>query len=105
MGIVPRPLPHLRVWPQTFADAASKHATQAFFDCLRAEMEQYEIEVTVISPSYIHTSLSLNAVTADGSTYGGEALLSLFFHEKLLVGPSEMCFSYLMILWLFSFGM
>lgn len=56
-----------------FADAASKHATQAFFDCLRAEMEQYEIEVTVISPGYIHTNLSLNALTADGSKYGGEA--------------------------------
>lgn len=56
--------------PFRSAYAASKHATQAFFDCLRAEMEQYEIEVTVISPSYIHTSLSLNAVTADGSTYG-----------------------------------
>ncbi|XP_070082729.1 dehydrogenase/reductase SDR family member 7B isoform X6 [Equus przewalskii] len=51
-------------------DAASKHATQAFFDCLRAEVEQCGIEVTVISPSYIHTSLSLNAVTADGSRYG-----------------------------------
>uniref|UniRef100_A0A673UZA9 Dehydrogenase/reductase SDR family member 7B n=1 Tax=Suricata suricatta TaxID=37032 RepID=A0A673UZA9_SURSU len=51
-------------------DAASKHATQAFFDCLRAEMEQYEIEVTVISPGYIQTNLSINAVTADGSKYG-----------------------------------
>ncbi|XP_012506888.1 PREDICTED: dehydrogenase/reductase SDR family member 7B isoform X2 [Propithecus coquereli] len=51
-------------------DAASKHATQAFFDCLRAEMEQYEIEVTVISPGHIHTNLSLNAITADGSRYG-----------------------------------
>ncbi|XP_015442111.1 dehydrogenase/reductase SDR family member 7B isoform X5 [Pteropus alecto] len=51
-------------------DAASKHATQAFFDCLRAEMEQYEIEVTVISPGYIQTNLSLNAITADGSKYG-----------------------------------
>lgn len=56
--------------PFRSAYAASKHATQAFFDCLRAEMEQYEIEVTVISPGYIHTNLSLNAVTADGSTYG-----------------------------------
>ncbi|KAM5308124.1 dehydrogenase/reductase SDR family member 7B isoform 3-T4 [Glossophaga mutica] len=51
-------------------DAASKHATQAFFDCLRAEMEQYEIKVTIISPGYIHTNLSLNAITADGSRYG-----------------------------------
>ncbi|XP_037238599.1 dehydrogenase/reductase SDR family member 7B isoform X3 [Falco rusticolus] len=51
-------------------DAASKHATQAFFDCLRAEVEQYDIDVTVISPGYIQTNLSLNAVTADGSRYG-----------------------------------
>ena len=65
--------------PPTFADAASKHATQAFFDCLRAEMEQYEIRVTVISPGYIHTSLSLNAITADGSRYGGEAPFLSFF--------------------------
>lgn len=56
-----------------FADAASKHATQAFFDCLRAEVEQFEIDVTVVSPGYIQTNLSLNAITADGSQYGGEA--------------------------------
>ncbi|XP_037666309.1 dehydrogenase/reductase SDR family member 7B isoform X2 [Choloepus didactylus] len=56
--------------PFRSAYAASKHATQAFFDCLRAEMEQYEIAVTVISPGYIHTNLSVNAVTADGSRYG-----------------------------------
>ncbi|KAM5263871.1 dehydrogenase/reductase SDR family member 7B isoform 2-T2 [Ctenodactylus gundi] len=56
--------------PFRSAYAASKHATQAFFDCLRAEMEQNEIEVTVISPGYIHTNLSVNAVTADGSKYG-----------------------------------
>lgn len=67
-------------------------------------MEQYEIEVTVISPGYIHTNLSLNAVTADGSTYGGEALVCLSFHDKLLFGHCEMCFSYLMILWSVSFG-
>nr|XP_051695739.1 dehydrogenase/reductase SDR family member 7B isoform X5 [Oryctolagus cuniculus] len=56
--------------PFRSAYAASKHATQAFFDCLRAEVEQDEIEVTVISPGYIHTNLSVNAVTADGSRYG-----------------------------------
>uniref|UniRef100_A0A8C0VM16 Dehydrogenase/reductase SDR family member 7B n=1 Tax=Cyanistes caeruleus TaxID=156563 RepID=A0A8C0VM16_CYACU len=57
--------------PFRSAYAASKHATQAFFDCLRAEVEQYDIEVTVVSPGYIQTNLSLNAVTADGSRYGG----------------------------------
>ncbi|XP_004449751.1 dehydrogenase/reductase SDR family member 7B isoform X2 [Dasypus novemcinctus] len=56
--------------PFRSAYAASKHATQAFFDCLRAEMEQYEIDVTVISPGYIQTNLSVNAITADGSRYG-----------------------------------
>lgn len=56
--------------PFRSAYAASKHATQAFFDCLRAEMEENNIKVTVISPGYIHTNLSVNAVTADGSRYG-----------------------------------
>ncbi|XP_035036211.1 dehydrogenase/reductase SDR family member 7B [Hippoglossus stenolepis] len=56
--------------PYRSAYAASKHATQAFFDCLRAEIECYGIPVTVISPGYIRTNLSLNAVTGDGSKYG-----------------------------------
>lgn len=54
------------------SDAASKHATQAYFDCLRAEVERYGIGVSVISPGYIRTNLSLNAVTGDGSKHGGE---------------------------------
>ncbi|XP_071768034.1 dehydrogenase/reductase SDR family member 7B [Centroberyx gerrardi] len=56
--------------PYRSAYAASKHATQAYFDCLRAEMERYGIPVSVISPGYIRTNLSLNAVTGDGSKYG-----------------------------------
>lgn len=69
---LPEPLP-----PPVLPDAASKHATQAFFDCLRAEVAQYCIDVTVVSPSYIQTNLSLNAVTGDGSQYGGENGLCL----------------------------
>ncbi|XP_053550673.1 dehydrogenase/reductase SDR family member 7B isoform X2 [Bombina bombina] len=56
--------------PFRSAYAASKHATQAFFDCLRAEMEPHDIDVTVVSPGYIQTNLSVNAVTGDGSKYG-----------------------------------
>ncbi|XP_078414725.1 dehydrogenase/reductase SDR family member 7B isoform X3 [Cetorhinus maximus] len=56
--------------PFRSAYAASKHATQAFFDCLRAEVEQYEVKVTIVSPGYIRTNLSLNAVTGNGSKYG-----------------------------------
>ncbi|XP_029016030.1 dehydrogenase/reductase SDR family member 7B [Betta splendens] len=56
--------------PYRSAYAASKHATQAYFDCLRAEIERFGIPVTVISPGYIRTNLSVNAVTGDGSKYG-----------------------------------
>ncbi|XP_008327993.1 dehydrogenase/reductase SDR family member 7B [Cynoglossus semilaevis] len=56
--------------PYRSAYAASKHATQAYFDCLRAEIDHYGIPVTVISPGYIRTNLSVNAVTGDGSKYG-----------------------------------
>ncbi|XP_063790248.1 dehydrogenase/reductase SDR family member 7B isoform X1 [Pseudophryne corroboree] len=56
--------------PFRSAYSASKHATQAFFDCLRAEMAPHDIAVTLINPGYIQTNLSLNAVTDDGSKYG-----------------------------------
>uniref|UniRef100_A0A8C6V898 Dehydrogenase/reductase (SDR family) member 7Cb n=1 Tax=Neogobius melanostomus TaxID=47308 RepID=A0A8C6V898_9GOBI len=36
--------------------AASKHATQAFFDCLRAEVEEYGITVSTISHTFINAS-------------------------------------------------
>ncbi|XP_029364703.1 dehydrogenase/reductase SDR family member 7B [Echeneis naucrates] len=56
--------------PYRSAYAASKHATQAYFDCLRAELGRYGIPVTVVSPGYIQTNLSVNAMTGDGSKYG-----------------------------------
>ncbi|TSK77066.1 Dehydrogenase/reductase SDR family member 7B [Bagarius yarrelli] len=56
--------------PYRSAYSASKHATQAFFDCLRAEVERFGLHVSVISPGYIRTNLSRNAVTGDGSRYG-----------------------------------
>ncbi|KAM9837219.1 dehydrogenase/reductase (SDR family) member 7Cb [Aulostomus maculatus] len=36
--------------------AASKHAAQAFFDCLRAEVEEYGIVVSTINHTYIDAS-------------------------------------------------
>ncbi|KRT83018.1 dehydrogenase [Oryctes borbonicus] len=56
--------------PHRSAYAASKHALQAFSDCLRAEVSEHNIDVTVVSPGYIKTRLSLNAVTASGTAYG-----------------------------------
>lgn len=56
--------------PQRSAYAASKHALQAFGDSLRAEVDEHNIRVTVISPGYINTALSLNALTGTGAAYG-----------------------------------
>jgi dehydrogenase/reductase SDR family protein 7B len=52
--------------PMRTAYAAAKHAIHGYFDCLRAEVWQDNIKVTVITPGYIRTNVSLNAITATG---------------------------------------
>ena len=47
--------------------AASKHALHGFFDALRAEHYQDNIRVTMICPGFIHTPITLSALTADGT--------------------------------------
>ncbi|XP_037944462.1 dehydrogenase/reductase SDR family protein 7-like [Teleopsis dalmanni] len=56
--------------PHRSAYAASKHALQAFTDSLRAEVSNKGIKVTCVSPGYIRTQLSINALTSSGNTYG-----------------------------------
>lgn len=43
---------------------------QALADSLRAEVAEYGIEVTLISPGYVKTNISVNALTGSGSTFG-----------------------------------
>mgnify|MGYP000984596581 CR=1 FL=1 len=47
--------------------AASKHALHGFFDCLRAEVTDAGLHVTIICPGYVQTEVSKNALTADGT--------------------------------------
>ncbi len=49
------------------AYAASKHALHGFYDCLRAEVAEDNIRVTILTPGYIITNISLYTLTADGS--------------------------------------
>lgn len=56
--------------PYRSAYAASKHALHAFSDSLRAEVARYNIKVSVISPGYIATQLSVNALTESGEVHG-----------------------------------
>lgn len=53
--------------PLRSAYAASKHALHGFFDTLRAEIHNENINVSIICPGYIRTNLSLNALTANGT--------------------------------------
>ncbi|XP_064594422.1 dehydrogenase/reductase SDR family protein 7-like [Liolophura sinensis] len=56
--------------PYRSAYSSAKHALQAFSDCLRAETAERGVDVCVVSPGYISTNLSRNAVRGDGSLHG-----------------------------------
>src|SRR5579863_8568116 len=45
--------------------AAAKHALHGFFDALRAEVDRYGIQVTIVCPGFIRTDVSLNALRGD----------------------------------------
>ena len=47
--------------------AASKHALHGFFDSLRAEVYDDNIDVTLICPGYVTTNVSMNALLGDGT--------------------------------------
>jgi len=49
---------------------AAKHAMMGFFDALRAELANTAIKVTTITPGFIRTNLSRNALKGDGSDFG-----------------------------------
>lgn len=72
------------------AYAASKHALHGWFDCLRQEVFDKGIDVTLVCPGYIKTDVTKNAITADGSKLNemGEAHKNAMspdqFAEKLL---------------------
>jgi dehydrogenase/reductase SDR family member 7B len=56
--------------PMRSAYAAAKHALHGFFDCLRAEVSADNIQVTILTPGYIRTNISLHALTRDGTKLG-----------------------------------
>ncbi len=52
--------------------SASKHAVQGYFDSLRSELVglNSNVKVMIVSPGYVSTDLSKNALNGDGSKYG-----------------------------------
>ncbi len=49
---------------------AAKHAVMGFFDALRAEVGVHGIQVSTITPGFIKTDVSKNAVTGHGGSFG-----------------------------------
>lgn len=65
--------------------AASKHAVQAFFDCLRAEVEEYGISVSTIH----HTFISSSACGSEGASPSRSIWSLLYTKKPLGVSPDE----------------
>lgn len=49
---------------------AAKHAVMGFFDSLRTEVIRHGLKVTTITPGYIQTNISTNALQGDGQAFG-----------------------------------
>ncbi|XP_074513563.1 dehydrogenase/reductase SDR family member 7C-B isoform X2 [Sebastes fasciatus] len=69
--------------PFRTAYAASKHAVQAFFDCLRAEVEEYGISVSTINHTFISRSASSE------NTDASKSIWSLLYTKKPLGVPPD----------------
>ncbi len=52
------------------AYSASKHALQGYFETLRAELYQDNVQVTIVCPGRIKTDISVHSLMGDGQTYG-----------------------------------
>ncbi|XP_067334545.1 dehydrogenase/reductase SDR family member 7C-B-like isoform X2 [Channa argus] len=65
--------------------AASKHAVQAFFDCLRAEVEEYGISVSTIN----HTFISCSAHENPEATSSKSMWSLLYTKRPLGICPDE----------------
>ena len=49
---------------------ATKHALHGYYDALRAEVHDRNVQVHVICPGYINTDISLHALNAKGEKHG-----------------------------------
>ena len=74
-------------FPSATADAygPSKHAMAGFFDCLRIELADSGVSVTMIYPGWVSTGISTRGLRADGTLTG-----RLSKHEKGAM-PVDVC--------------
>ena len=56
--------------PKIAAYAASKHALHGFYETLRSEIIDHNIQLTMIIPGIIKTSITTHALTGSGENFG-----------------------------------
>lgn len=49
--------------------SASKHALHGWFDCLRHEVYEHGISVSIVCPGFVKTNVTVNALTGEGEKY------------------------------------
>jgi len=57
-------------FPLRSAYSAAKHALHGFYETLRAEHKQDNINVSVVIPGRVNTNVSVNAIDKNGKTHG-----------------------------------
>ncbi len=57
-------------FPLRSSYCASKHALHGYFDTVRAELVNYNIDVTIVCPGRIHTDISKHALDKEGNQTG-----------------------------------
>ena len=66
-------------------DGASNHALQAFCDSLRNENGKNNIDVLVVSPSYVNTGLGQSTLSGSGEKLGGELVAKVFLVKSTAI--------------------
>ena len=56
--------------PYRSSYAATKHALHGYFDCLRHEVKEDGVSITLAVPGYVQTQISVNALTGTGEPLG-----------------------------------
>ncbi len=56
--------------PKIAAYAASKHALHGFYETLRSEIANYDIDLTIVIPGIIKTEITAHALTGTGEKFG-----------------------------------
>ena len=56
--------------PKIAAYAASKHALHGFYETLRSEITEYNIDLTFVIPGIIKTEITAHAITGTGDKFG-----------------------------------